>query len=331
MQTSPGSLPVVLITGASLGIGRETAALLARSGFRVFGTSRHPEHTPPIAGVIFLPLDVHSPASIAACVESVLAQAGRIDVLVNNAGMIGPGSASEEIDIQQVRLLFETNFFGVVQMTNAVLPGMRARRAGKIINISSAAGRAALPPFFTFYAASKHALEAYAEGLYYETAPLGIQVALVEPGYTDTGILETVQPPDHPIEDYAAPRAAMTLLNRAGIRYGSRPEATAQTVLRVLHMQRPALRHPVGFDSLAIGLLRRFLPAPFFEALARWMFLTWSPRGGASADVPAPRELGLHRILFHGPTLRITYRLGFTTLGLAVLAGLLRLFRRLRR
>ncbi len=336
MDTTRLTAPVALITGASHGIGRETAALLALNGFRVFGTSRNSENVPPIPGVTLLNLDVQSQGSIRSCVEDVIASAGQIDVLINNAGMVGPGSASEELDIQRVRDLFETNFFGAVQVTNAVLPYMRERGRGTVINISSASGLVALPPFFTFYAASKHALEAYTEGLRYEVAPFGITVVAVEPGYTDTGIIDSVEDPDHPIAAYSKARMATTLLNRAGIRYGSRPERTARTVLRVLRQEHPALRHPTGFDALAIGWLRRFTPAPLFEALGRWMFLTWKPRmtqdetahEPGMQDIPTPNELGLHRILFHGPTLNRTIQLGFGLAGLVTAAAALKFIAR---
>lgn len=297
---------VVLVTGASNGIGRAIADLLARSGFRVFGTSRRPQKAAPLEGVTYVALDLTDSGSIRACVEEVLARAGRIDALVNNAGLIGPGTASEEVDIQTVRDLFETNFFGVVQMTNAVLPHMRARRQGRIINISSTAAQAALPPFFGFYSASKHALDAYSESLRYEVRPFGIQVAMVEPGYTQTEIGENIRQPDHPVADYAAARRRVTLINKAGLAYGSPPEQVARDVLRVLRARRPALRAPSGLDSRALLFARRLLPEPLYDLLTRWMFFGWKPPRpmDETRDLPAPADLGLHGLLFHGPTFR---------------------------
>ncbi len=154
----------IIITGGTSGIGREAALLLAAQEHTVFAVSRKVPQE-PMPGVTYLPLDVRSAESILACVDTVLAQTGQIDVLVNNAGYAGPAGASEEASLDDVRALFETNFFGLVQMVNAVLPAMRQRRRGLILNISSVAGRMSMPPFFGFYSASKHALEGYSEAL----------------------------------------------------------------------------------------------------------------------------------------------------------------------
>ena len=151
----------ILITGGTSGIGRETALLLAAQGHRVFAAGRKPP-AQPLPGVTYVPLDVRSGESIAACMQAV---GGPLDVLVNNAGYVGPAGSSEEASLEDVRALFETNFFGVVQVTNAALPAMRERRSGLIVNVSSAGGLIAMPPFFGFYAASKHALEGYSESL----------------------------------------------------------------------------------------------------------------------------------------------------------------------
>jgi short-subunit dehydrogenase len=171
----------VLVTGASSGIGRATARLLAERGFTVFGTARKP--SPPDegakSGVTMVALDVRSDESVRACVEQVVAKAGRLDVLVNNAGYSLTGAA-EETSVEEAKAQLETNFFGAVRMVNAVLPGMRKAEAGKIINISSLAGSTAIP-YSGFYSASKFALEGYSESLWYEVRPFGISVSLVEP------------------------------------------------------------------------------------------------------------------------------------------------------
>src|SRR2546422_6503660 len=170
----------VLVTGASSGIGQATAQLLAERGHRVFGTTRKPGAA-QASGFTMVGLDVRSDDSVRGCVDQVLSQAGRLDVLVNNAGYTLMGAA-EETSVAEAKAQFETNFFGVVRMVNAVLPGMRAAGAGKIINISSLAGNTAIP-FSAFYSATKFALEGYSESLWYEVSPFGISVSLVEPGF----------------------------------------------------------------------------------------------------------------------------------------------------
>jgi NAD(P)-dependent dehydrogenase (short-subunit alcohol dehydrogenase family) len=196
--------PVVLITGTSSGIGRAIASAFAANGFEVFGTSRNPQRNEPIAGVELLPLDVSDQAAVASAVSTVIQRAGRIDVLVNNAG-VGVFGAAEESSIAQAQELFDTNFFGLIRVTNEVLPHLRAQRSGRIINISSVLGF--LPaPYGALYAASKHAVEGYSESLDHETRDFGVRVSLVEPGYTDTAFDANAADPDSPIESYRALR-----------------------------------------------------------------------------------------------------------------------------
>ena len=160
---------VVLITGASTGIGRATAKLLASKGYQVYGGVRSPERVEPLPGVELVRVDVRDDASIAAGVEAVLRNAGQIDVLVNNAGYNLVG-AVEETSIEQAQALFDTNVFGVLRMMRAVLPAMRRERSGLIINVSSVLGF--LPaPFMGLYASSKHAVEGLSESLDHETTP----------------------------------------------------------------------------------------------------------------------------------------------------------------
>jgi NAD(P)-dependent dehydrogenase (short-subunit alcohol dehydrogenase family) len=163
----------VLITGASSGIGQATARLFAEEGFRVFGTSRRKR--PDENGVEMVELDVRSDDSVEHCVAEVLARAGRIDVLVNNAG-VAPVSIAEETTMEDARAVFETNFFGAVRMTNAVLPDMRDRRQGRIINVGSLAAWVG-EPGEAFYAASKAALARYSEALRYEVSQGSVAAA----------------------------------------------------------------------------------------------------------------------------------------------------------
>src|SRR5215813_2912337 len=182
---------VVLITGASSGVGQATARLLSENGYRVFGTSRNPAGARAIPTVEMLALDVRSDASVSACVTAVVKQAGRVDVLVNNAAYELAG-ALEEISLEEAKAQFETNFFGVVRMVKAVLPSMRQQRQGQIINVSSFSGLSAIP-FLGIYSASKFALEGYTEALRMELKPFDIHVSLTEAAFLKTPMMDKRQ------------------------------------------------------------------------------------------------------------------------------------------
>lgn len=167
----------VLITGCSTGIGRAMAVELGRRGYAVIATARRVDSITDLDAVLHLPLDVTNDTSVRAAVEA----AGRIDVLVNNAGL-GCWGPIETVPFEEVRRLFETNVLGVVRMVQAVLPGMRARAEGAIVNISSMAGRGRGGPCLGYYSASKHALEVISQALRLEVGHLGIRVVLIEPG-----------------------------------------------------------------------------------------------------------------------------------------------------
>lgn len=292
---------VVLITGASSGIGRETAALLARRGYWVFGTSRRPDAVRLISGVTLLPMDLTSSTSIQGCVDEVLARAGKIDILINNAGCTGPAAASEETPIDQVRAMFETNFFGVVELTNRVLPHLR-QSGGAIINISSLVGETSGPPYFGFYAASKHAVEGWTEALRYELAPLGIRVVLIAPGYIQSSLRESKQPPAQPIDSYQAARQKSLLLDQFAIHHGREPEQVAYTVLKVLNHPSPTLRYPVGSDSFWLSVFRRILPFKLIERFLTWLYLDWKPDQPPTEE-PTREDLGwLRYTLLHSPS-----------------------------
>jgi short-subunit dehydrogenase len=176
--------PVALVTGASSGIGKAAALALAEVGFEVVGTSRNTVGGTHREGVMFLDLDVASDESVSSVVGRVIERYGRLHVLVNNAG-IGTAGAAEESSVAQDQRIFDINVFGVIRMTKAVLPYMRAQGRGRIINISSVVGF--LPqPYMAVYAASKHAVEGYSESLDHEIREHGVRVLLVEPAYTKT-------------------------------------------------------------------------------------------------------------------------------------------------
>src|SRR5215468_1140178 len=180
---------IILVTGSSTGIGAAIASRLAQDGHRVFGTSR--KGGSAAGRVEMLALDVTSDASVKACVDAVLAKAGRIDVLINNAGFLQSG-AIEEVTVDQARAQFEANYFGVVRMVKAVLPAMRAQKGGLIAATSSLAGIVPLP-FWGHYCASKFAVEGLMESLRHELKPLGVQVTMVEPGAIKTPLWESPQ------------------------------------------------------------------------------------------------------------------------------------------
>ena len=262
---------VVLITGASSGIGQGIARALARERFTVFGTSRNPQAVEPVPGVEVLPLDVRRDGSVNACLDAVLSRAGRLDVLVNNAGYVLTG-AIEDASVEDAEAQFETNFFGVVRMVKAVLPGMRRRRSGQIVNISSLAGLVPAPPFCGMYSASKHALEAYTEHLWREVRPFQIRVSLVEPGSIKTNLSRNRQDPREPIPDYDPwRRRALAAMRRLEDK-GPEPTLVAERVLDIIRRESPKLRYRVGKDATWVPRLRQVLPAAPFEKGIRRIF-----------------------------------------------------------
>lgn len=262
---------VVLITGASSGFGRLTAQLLACHNFRVFGTSRRA--SPGSSAGIFemLPLDVQSDESVHGCVEIVLKRAGRIDVLINNAGY-GLSGAAEETTMDEAQALFETNFFGSVRMVNAVLPYMRQQQHGHIINLSSVVGMAGVP-FEGFYAASKHAIEGYSESLRYEVRPFNIHVSMIEPAGFETNFGSALQKASVPIEAYAEVRErAVSVLEEDMLQGGADPILIAAIVLRILQSPAPRLRYPAGNDAFVMAACKRLLPDVALEFMMRSLF-----------------------------------------------------------
>jgi NAD(P)-dependent dehydrogenase (short-subunit alcohol dehydrogenase family) len=263
-----GPSRVVLITGASSGIGRATAELLASRGYRVFGGVRAPATTRPLVGVEFVPLDVRDDTSIKACVEEVCNRAGRIDVLINNAGVNLVGSV-EETSISQAQALFDTNVFGVLRMVQAVLPGMRRQGAGQIINISSILGF--LPaPFMGVYASTKHAIEGLLESLDHEVRAFGIRVVLIEPPYIRTNLDANAAQAEGRIEAYAQQRARTAAVVTQNTNTAPEPKIVAEEVLRAIEGPY-RLRRPIGQAAL-LSWLRRLLPARLFEPSLRKAF-----------------------------------------------------------
>lgn len=262
-KTNPG---VALVTGASSGIGLATAKALRDAGFRVYGTSRRAADERS-DGVTMLSCDVTDDASVAKLVGDVLADAGRIDLLVNNAGM-GLFGGAEESSTAQARALFEVNVFGVLRMTNAVLPTMRRQGKGRIVNLSSVQGF--IPaPYFALYASTKHAVEGYSESLDHELRPFGIRVVLVEPAYTRTSFEENLAKSDQLLDVYDTVRAVMTATVSKAMEKGDAPDVVAATVLAAATDPAPKRRYAAGKMARQVSLLRRFVPASAFDKSLR--------------------------------------------------------------
>ncbi|MGP4028727.1 SDR family NAD(P)-dependent oxidoreductase [Actinomadura sp. 3N407] len=269
---APGQT-VVLITGASSGIGEATARLFADEGFRVFGTylpmyrDASGVEKLAVAGVEMVELDVHSDDSVQRCVDEVLTRAGRIDVLLNNAGVMQVGFA-EETSAEEAYAVFETNFFGAVRMIKAVLPEMRRNRQGRIVNIGSLAAWIG-EPGQAVYSASKRSLAGYTEALHYEVGPLGIRVSLVEPGLFRTGILGAALIADGAIGDYDASRenAIKTLTASSG--RGHDPQQLSRLLLKIVNSPSPRLRYGAGFEAHWLPYIKVLLPQRLFSRILR--------------------------------------------------------------
>jgi NAD(P)-dependent dehydrogenase (short-subunit alcohol dehydrogenase family) len=260
---------VALVTGVSSGIGRVTATLLAQHGFRVFGTMRNPSASHE-ASFELIPLDVREQESVRACVDGVLEKAGRIDALVNNAGYTLIGSA-EEISLQETKDLFETNFFGVLRMTQAVLPMMRKQRSGRIAIIGSVAGFLPMP-YQGIYAASKHAVEGYAESLDYEVQQFGIRVSVIEPGFVRTNIAENSRLAAQPLGVYAGDRDHVLRVLRESVANGEDPARVAFVVHEALTSSSPRARYTAGRQARFLSRVKRFAPAGLIERGVRKQF-----------------------------------------------------------
>jgi len=258
-----------LVTGVTSGIGREIAQLLAERGARVFGTVRNPQSASPIPGVEIVRMDVTDDSSVNEAVQSIVRKAGPIQYLVNNAGYSFMG-ALEETSVAEARQQFETNLFGVLRVTNAILPGMRQQGEGRIINISSVMGF--LPaPYMGIYAASKHALEGYTETLDHEIRRFGVRAMLIEPAYTKTKITGHSKSAKVALEVYAAERKHMAELAEREVERGDDPRIVAEAVWNALSAKSPRLRYPIG-KGVALSRLRRFVPAGIFDKSFRKQF-----------------------------------------------------------
>lgn len=262
---------VIVITGVSSGIGRAAAEKFAKlgRGYDVYGTVRSIAKTPRLTGVQYIEMDVRDDASVQRGIQSVIDQAGRIDVLVNNAGMALMG-AVEETSLAEASSLFDTNVLSVLRVTQAVLPQMRIQRSGRIVNVSSVLGF--LPaPYMGLYAASKHAVEGLSESLDHEVRQFGIRVVLVEPAFTRTHLDTNAPQTAATIAAYDAERDRVTQAIAENIQNAPEPDGVADTIVEAALGSWRMRRAPAG-KALLLSKLRRFMPAAPVDASLRKEF-----------------------------------------------------------
>lgn len=266
---------VVLVTGASSGIGLETARLLNQDReLRVFGTHL-PGDQGSDPGCEMLELKTTCERSVNRCVGEVLDRAGRLDVLINNAG-IGLVGMVEETSLDECRVVFETNYFGTVRMIRAVLPTMREQGKGLIVNISSVAGHIGVP-YEAHYCASKLALDCLTRALRYEVAAFGISVCVVAPGYVRTPFYDSLAQAKRKLAEYARVRDRALQAFEGAARNSSEAQTIARAIVRILRSRSPRLRYWVGRDACLYAAVDRLIPAPLLDWIMR---LTWVPTIG---------------------------------------------------
>lgn len=308
--SSSSHRPVALITGSSSGIGLASALALAGLGYRVFATMRDTSragellHAAERAGVSpgvidIAELDVTHRDAIPRVVADIEARAGRIDVLVNNAGY-ALGGFFEDVSDAELRAQFETNFFGLAAMTRAVLPGMRARRSGRIINLSSSTGRVGNPGYAA-YSASKHAVEGLSEALRHEVLRFGIHVVLIEPGTYRTEccgrnkcVAMTATDPSSPY--HHAMQRWEEVMGELVERAKDDLDDIVSAIVHAATCERPRLRYMMGWDARAAFLGRTVLPQRLYDAVVERVF---APRPARGVDDGAPRLRSAMNALTH--------------------------------
>lgn len=267
-------MKVILITGASSGIGFESALILAAQGHKVYAAARRMERMEPLreSGIVPICLDVSEEKSMEACVKTIIDSEGRIDVLINNAGY-GYLGAIENVPIEEARRQLEVNLFGLARLTQLVLPYMRANQSGRIINTSSIAGKCAVL-FGGWYNVSKYAVEAFSDALRIEVRPLGIDVSIIEPGgiKTNWGII-AAENLERSSTGTAYEESGMNMATTLRYAYNgnllSGPRAVAKAISRAVNARRPRIRYRVGMGSGAMIVMHSLLPARWWDSLAR--------------------------------------------------------------
>lgn len=266
------SKKIALVTGASAGIGKITALQLQEKGFKVYGAARRLDNMADLAtkGICIISLDVTNEDSMVSCVNSILEAEGRIDVLVNNAGY-GSYGAIEDVPLEEARRQLDVNLFGLARMTQLVLPSMRKNHFGKIVNISSMAGKISTP-FGAWYHATKFAVEGFSDCLRMEVAPFGIDVVVVEPGgiKTDWGIIAANNLKK--TSSTGAYNSTANLVSDAMIKMYSgdnltKPEVIAKTIVKSVTVRKPKTRYLVGYGAKLSVFMKRILTDRAFDKL----------------------------------------------------------------
>lgn len=261
--------PVVVVTGVSSGIGRAAAERFAKRGCRVFGSVRSIAKASPLPGVELIEMDVREEASVRLGIQTIIAQAKRIDVLVNSAGMTLLG-ATEETSIAEAQSLFDTNVLGILRTTQAVLPHMREQGSGRIVNVSSVLGF--LPaPYMGLYSASKHAVEGLSETLDHEVRKFGIRVALVEPSFTRTNLDINAPQAASSIPAYDSERSVVSQAIQKNVQKAPQPDGVAMTIVNAA-LGAWKMRHTPKGEASLLRKLRRFMPAGPVDAGLRKTF-----------------------------------------------------------
>lgn len=286
MPTTPADIRgTALVTGATDGLGRATATLLAERGYRVFAAGRSAQRRAALdqfarersLPLETLELDVRDDASLNACVSEIEHRVGPVDILVNNAG-IAIGAAIEEISIADLLKVYDTNVFGLLRVTQRVLPEMRRRRRGRIINMSSIAGKVAAP-ILGPYSSSKHAVEAISDSLRHEVYPFGIHVVLIEPGYIETSMNRTASELSSPYSSAAEKSPYRGVYERflggwEKTRHTSKdtPEDCARVILRAIEETPPHPRYLVTRPAKIASFMKRLMPDRAFDRGMRKQF-----------------------------------------------------------
>jgi short-subunit dehydrogenase len=275
---------VAVVTGSSSGIGNETSLLLARNQITTYATMRNVSKGDGLREIAFkekIPLnvaqlDVNDDSSVNSAIDNIIKENGRIDILVNNAGYSLFGSV-EESSLEEIKQQFETNIFGLIRTTKAVIPTMRKQGNGTIINVSSAGGIIGLMPFLTAYHATKFAVEGFTESLRQELADFNINIILIEPGSISSNMVNNIKNAQG-YDPNKSPYAKLVQLVFQGYEsisgsYSSQPSKVAHTILDVINSSDPELRNPVGKDAESIFKARARLSDKELEQWARESYM----------------------------------------------------------